>query len=101
MANKFRRYTAKDVTADTVVHTAIVDTEVTIIGMTVANVGISEASVSITLNDVYMLKGAPVPTGGAMTPIGGEQKVVMEAGDTISVASDIAVDIIISVLEKS
>ena len=101
MAAAFNRYTVEGVTTEAVIMTAPVATEVTIIGATIANVGADEASVDIKLNTTYMLKGAPVYVGGAMTPIGGEQKVVMEAGDTLSVTSDIAVDVIVSVLEKS
>ena len=101
MANTFKRYKVEGVTTETVITTAQEGTEITVIGMTVANVGTSEASISLKHGTTHMLKNAPILVGSAMVPIGGEQKVVLEAGDTFSVTSDVAVDVILSVLEKS
>ena len=72
MASKFNNYTAVDVTTETTVLTAAADTEVTVIGMTIANTGVGEATVNVKLNDVFMLKGAPVFEGGAKVSGGRE-----------------------------
>jgi len=36
------------------------------------------------------VKDAPVPVGGSLVVIGGDQKVVMEPGDVLKVTSDTA-----------
>ena len=48
-----------------------------------------------------MLQGATIATGGALVPIGGDQKLVLEAGDFVQVQSSAAnsADVIVSVLE--
>jgi hypothetical protein len=50
---------------------------------------------------VYVVKGALIPAGGALVPIGGDQKIVLEAADKITVASDTvsSIDVLLSVLE--
>jgi hypothetical protein len=50
---------------------------------------------------VYLIKAAPVPVGGSLVVIGGDQKVVMEPGDVIKVTSDTAssADVVISHLD--
>jgi hypothetical protein len=101
MANVFKNYTGTGITTESTLVTGGAGVETTVIGMTIANVGASEAAVDIKLNGVYMLKGAPIFVGGAMVPIGGDQKVVIGEADTLSVTSDVAVDVIVSVLEKS
>ena len=52
---------------------------------------------------VFLVKGAAVPAGGALVPIGGDQKVVLETTDIIKVTSSAAssADVIVSVLEQS
>jgi hypothetical protein len=56
---------------------------------------------TISGSDFYIIKNAVIPVGGALVPIGGEQKVVLEAGDAIKVISNNAssADVIVSVLE--
>jgi hypothetical protein len=50
-----------------------------------------------------MVKNAQVDPGSALIPIGGGQKLVLEAGDSISVNTNTAssVDVILSLLEIS
>lgn len=99
--NSFKRYTNKDVTAQTAVYTGPASTQVTVIGMTLANTATSPAYVSVLLNDTYLVKNAPVPVGGTLVPVGGDQKVVVEPNDNIYVVSTQTVDSIVSVLEIS
>ena len=52
-------------------------------------------------NDTYLIKEAPIPSGGSLVVIGGDQKVVLEPTDSIKVKSDTAssVDVVMSILE--
>lgn len=105
MANAFKNYASASVTTQTTVYTAPSATQSTIIGMTVANTAASLATISVQVTmggtTVYLIKNAPVPVGGAMVPVGGDQKVVLEAADAIKVTSDQTVDVLLSVLEIS
>jgi len=76
-----------------------------VIGLAVSNTSASQVLVDATLNDgsndTYLIKEAPVPAGGALVIIGGDQKVVLETNDSIKVKSDTAssVDVVMSILE--
>lgn len=97
MANVFETYaTASIGTGLTAVgsHTCAGSTKETIIGLTVANITTSAVKVDITYNngssDFYIVKDAPVASGGAITPIGGDQKIVLTPSDSIKVKSNTA-----------
>lgn len=95
----FKSFQSTSVTTETTVYTGPASTETTVIGLSVACTSTSPATVSVKLNSAYIVKDAPVPVGGALVAVGGEQKVVLEATDTLSVISDETVDVITSVLE--
>lgn len=108
MANSFKRKLSRSIgTSVTAVGSYTVGsaTEVTVIGLAVSNVTASqiliEASVYDGANDTYLIKDAPVPSGGSLVIIGGDQKVVLEVGDSIRIKSDTAssVDVVMSILE--
>lgn len=86
-------------------YTAPLATEVTIIGLAIANISTSAISVEASLydgvNDTYLVKGATVVAGGTLVVVGGDQKVVLEPGDSVRVASSDAssVDVVLSILE--
>jgi len=106
MPNAFKNYKLKN--ANTVsqnVFAAGTGVQATVIGMTVANITNAPISANVTITsggvEYFMVRSATIATGGALVPIGGDQKVVLEAGDFIRVqtsASDSA-DVILSVLE--
>jgi len=79
------------------------DTQTTVIGLACANRTASQITVDAYLeeNIVYLIKDAPVPSGGSLIIIGGDQKVVMELSDEIKVVSDTAssLDVVMSILE--
>jgi hypothetical protein len=52
-------------------------------------------------DSVYLVKAAPVPVGGSLVVVGGDQKVVLEPGDAIKVTSDTAssADVVLSHLD--
>lgn len=99
MANTFKGYEVSGITTETVVYTGPASTQVTVIGLTVANTSTSAATVDIKKNSAYVVKNAPVPVGGALVAVGGDQKLVIEDADTISVISTQTVDAIVSALE--
>ena len=83
-------------------------TTTTVIGLSLANISASgvEANVFMKVNtsfQAHMVKNAPIPVGGALVVIGGDQKVVLEAADEIRVTSSAAdsVSAIVSVLEQT
>ena len=90
------------------VYTAPSSTSTTIIGLTIANIIATQVLVSVQLenndgNNVYLIKDAPISSGGSFVPIGGDQKVVMEASDILKVTSNTAnsVDSTLSILEST
>lgn len=86
-------------------YTVAADTQTTVIGLVVANRTASQVFIDATLNDgsadTYLIKDAPLPSGGSLVIVGGDQKVVMETGDSIKVKSDTvnSVDVVLSILE--
>jgi hypothetical protein len=108
MANTFTRKLSRSIgTALTAVGSYVVgsSTQTTVIGLTISNTSASTVNIDVTLNDgandTYIVKDAPVPVGGSLVPIGGNQKIVMITGDSIKVNSSTAssVDAVLSVLE--
>jgi len=110
MANVFETFTSRGVgTSLTAVgtHTVGAGTTETIIGLTVSNVTGAAVNVNVVYNDgsndTYIVKDAPVPSGGALTPIGGDQKIVLTVGDSLKVSSNTAssVDAVMSLLQQT
>ena len=110
MANSFKNRTLRGVgTTATAVGAAVAaSTETTLIGMTIANVTSGVINVTVTLTDnagtpnvTNLVKDAPVPTGGSLVVLGGDQKVCLITGDIIKVTSNTAssADVIMSFLE--
>ena len=108
MANAFKNKTQRQIgTSLTAIESYTVggSTETTVIGLTIANTTTSPIEVDATLNDgsndFYIVKNAPVPAGGSLVAVGGDQKVVLMPGDSIKVKSDTATsaDVIMSILE--
>jgi len=106
MANTFTSYVNKDVgTSAATVVTVGGSTQTTVIGMTAANTTASSVTVDVYITrsavDYYIVKGAPVPSGGALVIIGGDQKVVLTSSDVLKIVSSAAtsVDAVTSVLE--
>jgi len=106
MAQNFRRYTARNVgTSATTVFTA--DSYDTIIGIGCANITAAEIKVDVILNDadssndVYLVKGAPIQSGGALQVIDGGAKYVVKSGDVLKVVSNTSssLDVIVSTVD--
>lgn len=111
MANTFKTLTSQNIGVTPVEvgsYTPGTGAVATVIGLTVSNRLSTQVTVDIDFFDggttqTYILKGAPIPPGGALVPIGGDQKIVLENTDHIRVTSSDAssVDAIMSVLEIS
>lgn len=97
----FNRHTKTGVISTQTVVTCPPATVITVIGTTVANTTGNLTTVSITTAGVHVLKNAQVESGSAIVPIGGEQKIVLLEGDTLTVTADFAVDVIVSTLEQA
>ena len=69
-------------------------TQTTIIGMTIANITSGVIAVGVKLvsggADTGIVKDAPIPTGGSLVVVGGDQKVVLETTDAIKIRSNTA-----------
>ena len=103
MANNFKNYFGANVTANTTVYTAGGGVSATVIGMSIANLTTAPVSCNVFVTssaaDYYMVKNATIAVGGAFVPIGGDQKLVLEASDAIKVSASAGCDVILSVLE--
>jgi hypothetical protein len=108
MANTFRNQTLKaaGITAQNA-YAAGAGVQATVIGMTIANITNSPISANVILSggnitgNVYLVQSATIAPGGALVPVGGDQKLVLEAGDYLQVNTSIAssADVITSILE--
>lgn len=109
MANSFKRKVSRGVStslASVNTYTVAANTQVTVIGLILSNVANGVTTyVSAThydgSTDTYLVKDAPILPGAALVVVGGEQKLVLEAGDSVRVKSSVAngADVIMSVLE--
>ena len=93
MAQNFRRYANNDIgTSAATVFTA--DSYDTIVGISVANVTGSAVIASVYINDgvndIYLVKNAPIPSGSALQVLDGGAKFVVQSGDALKVISDTA-----------
>jgi hypothetical protein len=110
MANVFKNAVSASVGTSAVdVYTAPSSTTSTVIGCTVSNRTGSLINIDAQITDtsgsatVYLVKAAPIATGSSLVLIGGDQKVVLETTDKLTITSDTATsaDVIVSVLESS
>jgi hypothetical protein len=102
MANTFKNYFGANVSANTTIFTAGSGVSATVIGMSIANLTSPvSCNVFVTASaaDYYMVRNATIAVGGAFVPIGGDQKLVLEATDAIKVSATAGCDVILSVLE--
>lgn len=108
MANNFKNYFLKNAnTTSQNVYVAGAGVQATVIGMTIGNITTSPITANVTVisggTTYFMLQSATISNGGALVPVGGDQKLVMEAGDYMQVQTSAAnsADVIVSVLEIS
>ena len=121
MANDFKSFSKTNIAIDsgtystlyTVPYTAT-DVESILLEVDIANISASDITVDVKINknsggtggtdDVFLVKAAPVPQGGALKAVSGQKIVMMSTStgvDTITVAASVAsaADCIVTVLE--
>ena len=106
MANTFKSNLAANiVTTGNTVYTCPSATQTTLIGLTLSNKssGTVIANVYVTRSavDYSIISNAPILAGSSLVPIGGDQKVVLQAADSvkITVSANASVDTVVSLLE--
>ena len=103
MANTFKNYTGSCTnTSATTIYTVPASTTAVIIGCNIANTGASTVNVDVQVASKYIVKGAPIPVGSALSVLDG--KIIAETTETVVVTSDATggdCDVILSVLEQS
>ena len=108
MANTFRsNVSANIITSGNTIYTCPSATQTTLIGMTLSNKssGTVTANVFLTRSavDYSIISNAPIISGSTLVPIGGDQKVVLQAADVLKVttSANSSLDVIASLLEIS
>ena len=102
MANTFKNYTSASVgTGATTTYTVPSATTSVMIGCNLANRTTSQIKVDVQAAGAYVIKGAPIPSGSALSVLDG--KIILETTDTVIVTSDTAssCDVIVSILEQT
>ena len=73
--------------------------------MSLANTTTSAVTITVTVTRsstvVNVITGAAVPAADTLVLYGGDQKLVLQAGDLLKVTASAATDVIVSVLEVS
>ena len=120
MANDFKSFSKSNIAIDSGTYSTVytvpysADTEAILLEVDVANTSASDITVDVKVNknsggtggtdDVFLVKAAPVPVGGALKAVSGQKIVMMSTStgaDTVTVAASAAsaADCIVSVLE--
>ena len=106
MANSFKSNVAANiVTSGNTVYTCPSATQTTIIGLTLSNKSASTLTANVYLTrsavNYSIISNVSILTGSTLVPIGGEQKVVLQAADSIKVTASAngSLDCVASLLE--
>jgi hypothetical protein len=109
MANFFKNSLESGIgTAGSVAYTCPAGRTSTVIGVSVANIAAADVELTVKAHDVstakisHVIKSFVVAENSTLVLFGGDQKLVLEAGDFLSVtgSSAAAFDVIVSVLEQ-
>ena len=110
MASTFKTATAANIgTSLTTVYTCPSNTVVTVIGLYLANQSGGTVECSLQFYDasetahISLLSSVEIPGQSTLAPVGGDAKVVLEAGDALKVQSNVAssIDVVLSYLEQT
>lgn len=108
MANTFKRKLSNDVgnTATQIGnYTVGASTTTVVIGLTVTNTTGSALTANVYINDgvanTSLVVNGPISSGSSLIVVGGDQKVVLESGDSVYVQSSAAssLDAVMSIME--
>ena len=113
MANTFKLVTKANVTSADVIYTVASGATTVVLGVMVGNTTTSQVTATVSLasttgsragannennQTVELVTNAPVPVGGTLELLSGN-KVVMEAGDALSLTASGSSDIAVSIME--
>jgi hypothetical protein len=109
MATAFKNFLTSNVGTSVTTVVTGGSAQTTVYSLTVANTLTPAAPITVSVSMVsggttaFMCKDAPIPAGGTIVVVGEPQKVALENGDIIRVASSNAAsaDVIVSVVELS
>jgi hypothetical protein len=110
MPNTFKNSISGSIgNTETTIYTAPALTTTTVIGVAISNRIQSDISVDVKMYDssasknIFLCSGSLVPRTSNLVLVGGEQKLVLEQNDYLTLSSNIAssADIVVSVLEIS
>jgi len=111
MPNNFSRKLSQNVgTSNATIgsYTVGAGVQTTVIGLSLSNKTDQQVHANVRLIDnattsTSIITTGPIPPGGTMVAVGGDQKIVLTNGDSISVQSNVAnsVDVLMSILEIS
>jgi len=121
MANDFKSFSKTNIAIDSGTYSTLytvpysaADVEAILLEVDIANTTSSDITVDCKLNknsggtggtdDIFIIKGAPLPAGGALKVVSGQKIVMMSTStgaDTVTVAASVAnsADCIVSLLE--
>ena len=108
MANTFFRKISSNVgtTANTVgSYTVGGSTTSIVLGLALSNTTGATINASAFISNgaalVYLVKSAPITTGGTLVVIGGDQKLVLQTNDNVRIVSDTvnSIDAVMSIME--
>ena len=106
MANAFKSNVAANITTTgNTVYTCPSATQTTLIGLTLAHKSSGSVTANVYLTrsavDYAIIANAPILSGSTLVPIGGDQKVVLQASDILKVtaSANASIDAIVSLLE--
>ena len=118
MANDFKSFSKSNIAIDSgtysTLYTALLNKETILLEIDIANTSVSDITVDCKLNknsggtggvdDIFIIKSAPLPAGGALKVVSGQKIVMMSTSagaDTITVAASVgsSADCIVTVLE--
>ena len=113
MANTFKLVTKANVTSADVIYTVASGATTVVLGVMLGNTTTSQVTATVSLasttgsragannennQKVELVTNAPVPVGGTLELLSGN-KVVMEAGDALSLTASGSSDIAVSIME--
>jgi hypothetical protein len=106
MASTFKSNVAANiVTSGNTVYTCPSATQTTLIGLSISNKAAGSVTANVFLTrsavDYSIISNVPILAGSTLVPIGGDQKVVLQAADLLKItaSANASVDVIVSLLE--
>jgi hypothetical protein len=106
MASTFKSNVAANiVTSGNTVYTCPSATQTTLIGLSISNKAAGSVTANVFLTrsavDYSIISNVPILSGSTLVPIGGDQKVVLQAADSLKItaSANASVDVIASLLE--